>query len=68
MRVTILPVLRLFLALLGHESISTTRLYDKRKDRPEESPAFKSNIDLSPTPGLHFGEVDRSWNTATPVA
>ncbi len=26
---------------LGHESISTTRLYDKRKDRPEESPTYK---------------------------
>ena len=26
---------------LGHESISTTRLYDKRKDRPEESPTYE---------------------------
>ena len=26
---------------LGQESISTTRLYDKRKDRPEESPTYK---------------------------
>ena len=26
---------------LGHEVISTTRLYDKRKDRPEESPTYK---------------------------
>jgi site-specific recombinase XerD len=26
---------------LGHASISTTRLYDKRKSRPEESPTFQ---------------------------
>ena len=26
---------------LGHASISTTRLYDKRKQRPEDSPTFK---------------------------
>lgn len=26
---------------LGHENISTTRLYDKRKMRPEDSPTFK---------------------------
>lgn len=26
---------------LGHSSISTTRLYDKRKSRPEDSPTFK---------------------------
>jgi len=26
---------------LGHSSISTTRLYDKRKMRPEDSPTFK---------------------------
>ena len=26
---------------LGHSSISTTRLYDRRKTRPEESPTFK---------------------------
>ena len=26
---------------LGHESISTTRLYDKRKDRPEEFLTYK---------------------------
>jgi integrase/recombinase XerD len=26
---------------LGHASISTTRLYDKRKCRPEDSPTFK---------------------------
>jgi site-specific recombinase XerD len=25
---------------LGHTSISTTRLYDKRKMRPEDSPTF----------------------------
>ena len=28
---------------LGHASISTTRLYDRRKSRPEESPTFKVN-------------------------
>ena len=28
---------------LGHSSISTTRLYDKRKSRPEDSPTFKVN-------------------------
>jgi integrase/recombinase XerD len=26
---------------MGHASISTTRLYDKRKMRPEDSPTFK---------------------------
>ncbi len=26
---------------LGHANVSTTRLYDKRKNRPEESPTFK---------------------------
>ena len=26
---------------LGHSNISTTRLYDKRKLRPEDSPTFK---------------------------
>ena len=26
---------------LGHVNMATTRLYDKRKSRPEESPTFK---------------------------
>lgn len=26
---------------LGHANVSTTRIYDKRKNRPEESPTFK---------------------------
>ncbi len=26
---------------LGHESISTTQIYDARKDRPEEFPTYK---------------------------
>ena len=26
---------------LGHANISTTRLYDHRKNRPEESPTFR---------------------------
>ncbi len=26
---------------LGHANVSTTRLYDKRKNRPEDSPSFK---------------------------
>lgn len=26
---------------LGHANIATTRLYDKRKSRPEDSPTFK---------------------------
>jgi integrase len=26
---------------LGHANISTTRLYDRRKSRPEDSPTFK---------------------------
>ena len=26
---------------LGHSSISTTRLYDRRKTKPEDSPTFK---------------------------
>lgn len=28
-------------AWLGHASVSTTRLYDKRASRPEDSPTFK---------------------------
>jgi integrase len=28
---------------LGHANIATTRLYDKRKTRPEDSPTFKVN-------------------------
>lgn len=28
---------------LGHASISTTRLYDRRKSKPEDSPTFKVN-------------------------
>lgn len=28
---------------LGHENISTTRIYDRRKLRPEDSPTFKVN-------------------------
>jgi site-specific recombinase XerD len=30
-------------AWLGHANISTTRLYDRRKSRPEDSPTFKVN-------------------------
>ena len=26
---------------LGHANVSTTRLYDKRKSRPEDSPTFR---------------------------
>jgi site-specific recombinase XerD len=26
---------------LGHASIATTRLYDRRKTKPEDSPTFK---------------------------
>jgi site-specific recombinase XerD len=26
---------------LGHANISTTRIYDRRKTRPEDSPTFK---------------------------
>jgi len=26
---------------LGHSDISTTRMYDKRQSRPEDSPTFK---------------------------
>ena len=26
---------------LGHANIATTRLYDRRQSRPEESPTFK---------------------------
>ena len=28
---------------LGHANISTTRLYDRRQSRPEDSPTFKVN-------------------------
>lgn len=30
-------------AWLGHANISTTRLYDRRRSRPEDSPTFKVN-------------------------
>jgi integrase/recombinase XerD len=30
---------------LGHANVSTTRLYDKRQSRPEESPTFKVEYD-----------------------
>ncbi|CDH44024.1 hypothetical protein BN874_1410012 [Candidatus Contendobacter odensis Run_B_J11] len=26
---------------MGHANVSTTRLYDKRKNRPEDSPTFR---------------------------
>ena len=26
---------------LGHANVSTTRIYDKRQSRPEDSPSFK---------------------------
>jgi len=26
---------------LGHANVSTTRLYDRRKNKPEESPTFR---------------------------
>ncbi|MGZ8914379.1 MAG: tyrosine-type recombinase/integrase [Methylobacter sp.] len=29
--------------LLGHANIATTRIYDRRKTRPEDSPTFKVN-------------------------
>jgi hypothetical protein len=32
---------RLSWAWLGHANVSTTRLYDRRKMRPEDSPTFK---------------------------
>ena len=30
---------------LGHADISTTRMYDKRQSRPEDSPTFKIRYD-----------------------
>jgi integrase len=30
---------------LGHANVSTTRLYDRRNSRPEESPTFKVEYD-----------------------
>jgi len=32
---------------LGQSSISTTRLYDNRKLRPEDSPTLELNIDIA---------------------
>jgi site-specific recombinase XerD len=32
---------------LGHSDISTTRLYDKRQSRPEDSPTFKVSYKCS---------------------
>lgn len=29
--------------MLGHANIQTTRIYDRRKTRPEDSPVFKVN-------------------------
>lgn len=28
---------------LGHSNVSTTRLYDRRKSKPEDSPTFRVN-------------------------
>jgi hypothetical protein len=33
---------------LGHANIATTRIYDHRKTRPEDSPTFKVGINLTP--------------------
>jgi integrase/recombinase XerD len=30
---------------LGHANISTTRMYDKRQSRPEDSPTYKARYD-----------------------
>jgi integrase/recombinase XerD len=29
---------------LGHANVSTTRLYDRRKTRPEDSPTFSGEV------------------------
>jgi integrase/recombinase XerD len=31
---------------LGHANISTTRIYDHRRTRPEDSPTFRSPIEV----------------------
>jgi len=33
-------ILRWFQEWLGHANVSTTRLYDPRKSKPEDSPTF----------------------------
>jgi site-specific recombinase XerD len=33
---------------LGHANIATTRIYDHRKTRPEDSPTFKVSYRLNP--------------------
>ena len=35
---------------LGHADISTTRMYDKRQSRPEDSPTFKVRYREAPQP------------------
>jgi len=37
---------------LEHANIATTRLYDRRQSRPEESPTFKVEYGASRTPLL----------------
>jgi integrase/recombinase XerD len=36
---------------LGHADISTTRLYDKRGSRPEDSPIFTVRYGVEPNKG-----------------
>ena len=38
---------------LGHANVSTTRMYDKRNSRPEESPTFK--VEYCVAKGGSFG-------------
>jgi len=38
-------------AWLGHANVATTRLYDKRNHRPEDSPPFGWNTEASPPHG-----------------
>src|SRR5262249_5835242 len=44
---------------LGHANIATTRIYDHRKTRPEDSPTFKVNYLVSPEIGSPVLPLDK---------
>src|SRR5262249_18519579 len=44
---------------LGHANIATTRIYDHRKTRPEDSPTFKVTYLVSPEIGSPVLPLDK---------
>jgi hypothetical protein len=44
---------------LEHANVSTTRLYDRRKSKPEDSPSFR--VKYSEAPALEAYECLQAW-------